>query len=132
MGDRVWLQNKRRRKGLSPKLAAKWLGPYQVTRVISDWLYQVQKGDGKLQVVHHNRLKPDMGCNPNAEPDIQEFNESVPPQTDVGTDEAGYVTNDHVDDLIVTSVEEETAPPPSLPYINRFKRTIRKPARYYD
>jgi transposase InsO family protein len=63
VGDQVWLQENRRYKGLSPKLSAKWVGPYSVLQVMSDWLVRIKKGS-RSQVVHHNRIKPHTGNNP--------------------------------------------------------------------
>jgi hypothetical protein len=58
-GDFVWLQNPTRTKGLSPKLQAKWTGPYLVITRLSDLVYRIQRQgpQGKMQVVHYDRLK---------------------------------------------------------------------------
>lgn len=34
--DEVWLHNKARKKGLSPKLMPKWIGPFRITNKMSD------------------------------------------------------------------------------------------------
>jgi len=56
-GDKVWLSQTRRVRGICPKLQPKWVGPYTVLTKISDVVYQIQKTNGK-SIVHHNRLKP--------------------------------------------------------------------------
>lgn len=44
-------------RGISPKLAGKWSGPYPVVEAISQWLYRVRFGSRRGdQVVHRNRL----------------------------------------------------------------------------
>ncbi|MEO0683466.1 MAG: reverse transcriptase domain-containing protein [Cyanobacteria bacterium J06649_11] len=59
-GDEVWLHNKARKKGLSPKLMAKWIGPYRITKKISDVNFELTDPQMKRKstVVHCNRLKP--------------------------------------------------------------------------
>jgi hypothetical protein len=58
-GDKVWLLCERRYKGLSPKLAKPWTGPYELIGVMGDTIYKIQLNDrSKSQVVHFNRLKP--------------------------------------------------------------------------
>lgn len=61
VGDNVWLRNKNKTKGLSPKLQFKYIGPYIITEKRSEILYRVQKINpisGPKKMVHHNRLKP--------------------------------------------------------------------------
>ncbi|GFW78882.1 kinectin [Trichonephila clavipes] len=41
-GDRVWLWNPKRRKGLSPKLQTNWEGPYTVLKRLNDVVVQIQ------------------------------------------------------------------------------------------
>ena len=56
-GDKVWLYNPRRRKGVCPKLSSDWEGPYMIVNRLSDVIYRI-KGEGrsKPKVVHFNRL----------------------------------------------------------------------------
>ncbi|GFV80816.1 kinectin [Trichonephila clavipes] len=42
-GDKVWLWNSKRRKGLSPKLQTNWEGPYTVLKRLNDDVVQIQK-----------------------------------------------------------------------------------------
>ena len=57
IGDRVWLYNPHRQKGLSPKLQRNWEGPYTIMKKINDVVYRIQKGArGKPKVVHRDRL----------------------------------------------------------------------------
>ena len=61
-GDCVWLRDSTRKKGLSPKLQKRWIGPCLVVHKISDVTYRIQLGPRqKTKVVHHNRLKPHPG-----------------------------------------------------------------------
>ena len=56
VGDRVWLYNPRRKRGLSPKLQSPWQGPYAVTAVLSAVTYRIRRGRGRPSVVHVDRL----------------------------------------------------------------------------
>ncbi|GFX20850.1 retrovirus-related Pol polyprotein from transposon 412 [Trichonephila clavipes] len=42
-GDKVWLWNPKRRKGLSPKLQTNWKGPYTVLRRLNDIVMRIHK-----------------------------------------------------------------------------------------
>jgi transposase InsO family protein len=60
LGDRVYLRNTRRRKGLSPKLSAKWSGPYYVTDVGDNFTYNLRDCKTNQPVtsrMHANRMK---------------------------------------------------------------------------
>ncbi|KAJ8037468.1 hypothetical protein HOLleu_18285 [Holothuria leucospilota] len=62
VGDCVWLRSPGRKKGLSPKLQAKWKGPCLIEEKLSDVTYRIKEGPRtKSKVVHHNRLKPHKG-----------------------------------------------------------------------
>ena len=62
VGDVVWLYTFTRVKKRSPKLQRNWDGPYFVTQVVSDIVYKIQKSPcSKVQIVHHDRLKPFYG-----------------------------------------------------------------------
>ena len=65
VGDEVWLHNKAKKKGLSPKLMAKWLGPFRITKKLSEVNYELTDllNKRKPTAVHVNRLKP--YCDPN-------------------------------------------------------------------
>ena len=54
----VWMHNTARKKGLSPKLQFKWIGPYLVLKKLSDVTFRIQeKPRSKPKVVHYDRLK---------------------------------------------------------------------------
>lgn len=62
VSDFVWLYNKAKTKGLSPKLQRRWEGPYLLIRQLSDVTCRIQaKRNGKMKVVHVDRLKPYKG-----------------------------------------------------------------------
>lgn len=57
-GDKVWLWNPQRKKGISPKLTPAWEGPYVVVKRINDVVYRIQRSPkSKMKVVHLDRLK---------------------------------------------------------------------------
>jgi transposase InsO family protein len=56
VGDIVWLHDDSVKKHESPKLAAKFKGPYPVTRILSPVNTEIQLPN-RLVVVHNNRLK---------------------------------------------------------------------------
>lgn len=56
VGDRVWLHNPRRKRGLSPKLQSPWEGPYTVIAVLSAVTYRIKRGRKRSSVVHVDRL----------------------------------------------------------------------------
>ena len=56
-GDAVWLHNPHKKVGHSPKLMGPCEGPYTITKVINDVVYQVQlTARNKAKVVHRNQL----------------------------------------------------------------------------
>lgn len=47
-----------KKKGRSPKLQTLWDGPWEVTKRVTNAVYQIQKNPkGILKFVHHDRLK---------------------------------------------------------------------------
>ncbi|GFX40082.1 integrase core domain protein [Trichonephila clavipes] len=61
-GDKVWLWNTKRRKGLSPKLQTNWKGPYTVLKRLNDVVLRIQKSPhSKPKVIHYYRLAPYLG-----------------------------------------------------------------------
>ncbi|GFX49145.1 retrovirus-related Pol polyprotein from transposon 412 [Trichonephila clavipes] len=61
-GDKVWLWNPKRRKGLSPKLQTKWEGSYTVLKRLNDAMVWIQKSPhSKPKVIYYNRLAPYLG-----------------------------------------------------------------------
>ncbi|GFV04281.1 retrovirus-related Pol polyprotein from transposon 412 [Trichonephila clavipes] len=56
-GDKVWLINPKRCKGLSPKLQTNWEGPYTVLKRLNDVVVRIPKSPhSKPKVIHYNRL----------------------------------------------------------------------------
>ena len=56
-GQKVFIFDPSRRKGVSPKLVGRWKGPGVVMKRINDWAYRV-KFKGKEAVRHRNHLHP--------------------------------------------------------------------------
>ena len=56
VGDLVWLQNRRRRKGENPKLQQKFVGPYEVVEAYDNHTYKIDK-QGQTSVQSETRLK---------------------------------------------------------------------------
>ena len=61
VGDLVWLQNRRRRKGENPKLQPKFVGPYEVLAAWGNHTYRIER-QGQESVQHESRLKPYRAC----------------------------------------------------------------------
>ena len=57
-GDLVWTMNKSRKKGRSPKLQMRWLGPLVVLRRLNDVTYQVKMNEKDVKIIHYDLLKP--------------------------------------------------------------------------
>uniref|UniRef100_A0A8C2JCK1 Gypsy retrotransposon integrase-like protein 1 n=1 Tax=Cyprinus carpio TaxID=7962 RepID=A0A8C2JCK1_CYPCA len=63
VGELVWIQNKTRKRGVSPKLQRRFKGPFKILERVSDVLYRVQLVEGGSEsVVHFNRMKPYVAC----------------------------------------------------------------------
>ncbi|GFX74374.1 retrovirus-related Pol polyprotein from transposon 412 [Trichonephila clavipes] len=61
-GDKVWLWNPKRCKGLSPKLQTNRESPYTVLKRLNDILVRMQKSPhSKPNVIDYNRLAPYLG-----------------------------------------------------------------------
>lgn len=57
-GQFVWLYDHSKKKGVSPKLQLRWMGPYLVVTKISDVTFRIQLSRrSKAKVVHVDRLK---------------------------------------------------------------------------
>lgn len=64
-GQFVWLFDRSRKRGVSPKLQLRWRGPYLVVKKLSEVTYRIQlKRGSKPFVVHADRLKPYCGDKP--------------------------------------------------------------------
>eukprot|EP00924_Labyrinthula_sp_SR-Ha-C_P002044 snap_masked-scaffold_90-processed-gene-0.25-mRNA-1 protein AED:1.00 eAED:1.00 QI:0/-1/0/0/-1/1/1/0/251 len=57
-GEYVWLSEKEVASGNKDKAKPRWCGPYQILRVISEYIYEVQDVDGKIKVRHSTLLIP--------------------------------------------------------------------------
>jgi transposase InsO family protein len=57
-GNLVWLLNKQRKKGVSPKLQPNWRGPYLIVKMHNDVLAEVRQTIRKQTTVHTDLLKP--------------------------------------------------------------------------
>ena len=44
VGDQVWLDNRRRRRGKNPKLQPKYVGPFEVTACRNNHMYHIGQG----------------------------------------------------------------------------------------
>jgi len=55
--DLVYLYNPAKKPGLTRKFHKPWTGPFKIVKKISDLNYRIVDQNGKLQVVHVNRLK---------------------------------------------------------------------------
>jgi transposase InsO family protein len=58
-GDQVWLHSPHIKRGLSPKLAKLWTGPFRVERRVGHQTYELRDEQGRLHpgLVHVQRLK---------------------------------------------------------------------------
>ena len=58
VGDRVFLFDRTKKRGISPKFQSRWVGPYLVIRKLSDFLYKIQLSpQSKIKIVNNDRLK---------------------------------------------------------------------------
>ena len=122
-GDKVWLRETRRYKGLSPKLSAKFVGPFVVKEVITNQLFRIcRAGPGsKVQVVHHDRLKPYEGRN---QVEANTGNPEPQPVLTTGAqDESDYMPEIEEDVIAGDALVASTS---------RRKRVIRTPVWYRD
>jgi len=60
-GDLVWVVNKERKKGKSPKLQMRWLGPMLVEDKINDVTYRIRVAEKTSKVLHYDLMKPYVG-----------------------------------------------------------------------
>ena len=56
-GDYVYVYNPAAKQGAARKFACSWEGPYPIVEKLSQLTYRIRKDDGKLVVVHVNRIK---------------------------------------------------------------------------
>ncbi|GFU31380.1 integrase core domain protein [Trichonephila clavipes] len=61
-GDKVWLWNPKRHKGLASKLQTDWEGHYTVLKRLNDVVLRIQNSPhSKPRVIYFNRLVPYLG-----------------------------------------------------------------------
>ena len=60
LGDAVFLKNDSKSRGPFSKFQNRWIGPYRITKILSDVNYEIIQihGQNKTQKVHADRLKP--------------------------------------------------------------------------
>ena len=62
VGDFVWLHNRTRKRGMTKKLASRWIGPFLILHKLSDVIIRIQRTkNSKPMVVHVDRTKPYQG-----------------------------------------------------------------------
>ena len=84
VGDRVWVTNEAVKKGMTKSIAAKYKGPYVITKKLSDAVYRVKHESlSKFLVVHFDRLKACDSPIPGEEFAASDTEE----ESDVGTEE---------------------------------------------
>lgn len=104
-GDKVWLHNPRRVRGLSPKLQSAWQGPYEVLEALSSVTYKIAAVGTRRRpkVVHVDRLWRFRGdgsfswddCEQLAEESARCSEFGQPPEGGVSSE--GGDENDHVE-----------------------------------
>ena len=57
-GDLVWMLNKNRKKGVTPKFQPNWLGPSIILHMHNDVLAEVKLSQRRTTTVHTDMLKP--------------------------------------------------------------------------
>ena len=119
-GDKVYLFDPSKKKGISPKLQCRWTGPFEIIEQLSDLLYKV-KLTNRVKVIHHDRLKPCYGSG-----QIQEE----------GNNRVSCTREKQESDQVVSREEEETVTRnvslgiPSV--VTRTGRNINLPKKYSD
>lgn len=140
VGDRVWLHNPRRKRGLSPKLQSPWEGPYTVIAVLSAVTYRIKRGRKRSSVVHVDRLwryhgpgryswgtgAEEVSDHPSS--DDEDRVEPVPADVEVADDGAGEAGGDADLEADYAGEPDQPAssPPPSSPP-RRPRRERRRP-----
>ena len=72
-GDLVWLRSYYRKKGVNPKLSAKYVGPYIIQEALPFHTYRVEK-DGKTSIQHEARIRLYVEGSNNKRPELSENN----------------------------------------------------------
>ena len=120
-GDLVYVYFPQKKTGCTPKFTSFWRGPFQVTRKVSEVLYEVDSGrNGQLQIVHCDRLRRKVVQSLRGENEIEanvqtEQNDSIEIEPD---NLVGSENIEEVEDLVPTNT--------------RPRRVIKRPVRYED
>ena len=115
----MWLHEKIRKKGKSPKLSSPWSRPYLVISILSDVVYRIQKSPrAKPNVVHADHLKPYLG--PPLKNWITEKPEVSSPAVTVG-EPAANIRNE--DEIVAKTVQIMTLKRPRT--LAKDKRLVR-------
>ena len=136
-GEKVYVFDSTRKKGLSPKLQCRWAGPFRVLGKLSDFLYKIEFPN-KVKIVHHDRLKPSHegeSLSGKAQP-ADEVPVSASKHAD--SDDSGIKKNvDQISDSVAKSVDlcdsegesesDELLPSPT---VTRSGRKVQKPERF--
>ena len=114
-GDKVWLQNKRFRKGTTPKLQPKYNGPYLVEEALPNHTYRL-KFKGKTSIENEGRLKlfSPTTSNWGQAPKRREITRQ-PPRPGPKNNSASNSPPEEERSLSLPPVSESTAQFPSMP-----------------
>ena len=139
-GEAVLLQNTTKRKGISPKLQARWDGPFLVLGLVSDFVYKIQKSPkSKKLIVHHDRLKKFHGDYHNWLQTERSFEKES-----ISNPENGSSSRSESETFIEENVAQKQSRPTSIPipediktskpitdsYVTRSGRTSKRPSWY--
>ena len=114
--DLVYVYFPQKKVGCTPKFTSFWRGPFQITRKLSEVLYEVNCGrDGQRQIIHCDRLRRKIVQNLSGENDVET---SVEDELDKVVDDLESENLEEVDDLVQES--------------RRPKRVGKRPVRYDD
>ena len=92
IGDKVWIDNKRKTVGLTPKLCNKWLGPCYIVDDCENNSYRVRRCTDNIELkspIHADRMKLFH------DPEIRPTNRADPPENQSQGDTANDTANDN-------------------------------------
>lgn len=80
VGEKVWVRDKARKRGVCPKLQRRYKGPYVVMERVSEVLYKLlDQEKGVEMIIHFNRLKPHVSSSLTGVPVLQGGGPERPP-----------------------------------------------------
>ena len=120
-GDKVFVFDPSKKKGMSPKLQCRWSGPFEVVEKLSDLLYRV-KFTNKVKVIHHDRLKPCYGH-------VQMQNQNNKVEDNLSEE---VVESDHSDDKVVEGNVTGNVSKGDPSVTTRTGRHVKLPKKYSD